>query len=193
MQGKIKKVKRVREPKFTVAEVDTEQHLNWPTSFKKDLEDMLMRQVPPHMIIKHAFAKYALVIYRFDVNYYRKLHNQRLLERENLYKTHYKHPKPVVTIRQINLPDEPLDTRDPYRLKPAREEHPTLLTAQSDQCRWIEGELPYGERHLSRCCGKPVHRQSYCKEHAKRAFLVLTPEQRRDLLRRIAKPPKDGY
>ena len=182
---------RVAKPIERVVEVDTSQHLNWPSAFKRDLEDMLSRRIPPHMIIKHAFSKYALVLYRYDISHYRTLFKQRLAERD--YKPHYKDPKPVITLKVVNLPEEPQSAPSPYRWTPPREERPTLLTAQSDQCRWIDDELPVGERHNSRCCGKKVHRQSYCKAHAKIAFPPLTPEQRRAILRQAAKPPKDGY
>lgn len=179
------------KPVTRVVDVDTSQHLTWPTAFKRDLEDMLSRRIAMHVIIAHAFAKYALVLYRYDISHYRGLFKQRLQARNE--RPHYKEAKPVVSLKPVNLPDGPGDVVTVYRWTPPREEHPTIMTVQSDQCRWIEDELPAGDRHNSRCCGKPVFRQSYCKAHARRAFPPLTPEQRREQLRQFSKAPKDGY
>lgn len=182
---------RTPKPKQTVVEVDTNQHLNWPSAFKRDLEDMLSRRVAMHMIITHAFNKYALVLHRYDLSHYRGIFKQRLKVRNE--KPHHKEPKPVVSLKPINLPDTPEDSAYSYRWQPPREDKPTMLTVQSDQCRWIEDDLPAGDRHASRCCGKPVHRQSYCKAHARRAFPPLTPEQRREILRKDSRVTPTGY
>ena len=180
-----------KPPKQTVVEVDTNQHLTWPSAFKKDLEDMLSRRVAMHVITAHAFTKYALVLYRYDISHYRGIFKQRLKVRNE--KPHHKEAKPVVSLKPISLPEESSDFSASYRWTPPREENPTMRTAQADQCRWIMDDLPEGDRHESRCCGKPIFRLSYCKAHARRAFPPLTPEQRREQLRQFSKAPKDSY
>lgn len=164
-------------------------HLAWPSAFKDDIHDMFARELGSQVIIKHAFKKYALVLYEKHIAEYRSEYRKRLLDRRKAgYQPNRPQPKPHVALKPVAVEPPPGPVLSIYKPSWPREDQPTTLTAQSDQCRWIEADFPKGDGDAAKCCGAKTYKETkFCKAHYRVVYPKMTAQQRKDMWAHVGK------